>query len=1606
MKKYIWTIPVAVLLLVGLVLGLCFCGNSDSPLLGLAAPKLSINDELIVSWEAVRGAERYIVNINGEDLSETSALFYPCFTASGTYTVKVRAVRGQTLSDYSNELTYTVYGVYVPDSEHCTVNGKNYVLPGTDYHFSLTLSRAAYASVPVVRVNGALTEPVDGVYTVPNVTQDLTVTVDGLVIANEYAVKLSSGEGYSLEGEKTAIEGLDYTFTLTLGSDYDRSKPIVKVNGEVLEPVDGVYTVVKPTGALTVTVEGVTKNVFYITIPTGSGFVASNAGKHALAPGEELRFTVHATGGTRALAVTVDGAALQPDEKTGEYILTADRDQTVRIYAYDVLTSLYAPEYWTSDGWQCTAGSITVTDNSVLSGSYLRQLWNAGYTHLIFTYTSKNTAGAFINGDDSSDSSWKRYWSDLGDKSGCELRIDINEFHTGSTWYDMKFLNMTQGNGFTLSGVRAFMSPETLQWKKEGVDASNLYFALEDGYYVLETHAAGQQVVSPTEWLQKYCVDDEVRQRTWFAFTDYLEAGSNYRSVLWGWGTPVNQLIEGTDGGWCVLSNMKTEGYTPGDVFSLTLEYPATARFKLSDTVSNRNGWNTGFAYTQLTDESFVFTTDLSGHKLRLASTNDYVSAGYQALKLTLSGDLNGNSISYGSGEDGLFVTVTEQELPAGGTYTAQVDLSALGGEVLQLCCQIVSGSISDMQVTVEPVGTATPPVTHKVTLPTGTGYTVSGSDSVISGRSYAFTATPANSADTLIVRVNGTELSGVNGVYTVDNVRQALVITVEVVAYVPPETPPETPSEQDAASALLASDSWSTGGTLSGSTLTVGSNAQLKADVLQRLWEDGYTHLVFTAKLDTAGACIHGGSEWDRYWRNLSAGEALDVRIDLNEFNENGTWCSLNFINMTGGHIAISDPRGYHSPETLKWTKVGDGKPSNVYFALEDGYYVLDTITGQGVVSPTEWLEKYCVKDDAAQRSWCVYTDYITVGRNTRSLLWGWGKAVNPIASSVLGGWSWLNNVQTDGYTAGEVFSLHTDIGGTARFKLLDWVSNRNEWNSALKLQYVDDRTVRWSASDSYKLRLATTQDLISAGVTALRVTLTGELGSAMIWYGDDDWSDGETGISANDFTGGSCTFEVDLTSFKSTESFTLMANGAAFKDLLVTVEPIDPNAPVQTYDVTAPQGEGFAFTGAETAQEGKTYTFTVTPTNSADTLIVRVNGTELGGTDGVYSVTNVRQALVITVEVVAYVPPELDAVSALLLASDSWSTGGTLSGSTLTVGSNAQLKADVLRQLWEAGYTHLVFTVNPKAASDNNTNFTHLGSWERYWRSIKPNQSTDLRIDLNEFHDGDTWYGISFNSGSMAVSNARAYSSPETLKWTKIGDGKPSNVYFAIEDGYYVLETITGQGVVSPTEWLKKYCVKDDAAQRSWRVYTDYITAGSNYRSMLWGWGTAVNNITGVSGGWTWLSNMQTDGYTAGETFSLHTDVGCTARFKVLDWVSNRNQWNSALELEHIDEQTVSWSGLADYKLRLATTQDLISAGATALKVTLTGELGSAMIWYGDDDWSDGETGISANDFSGGSCTFTVDLTAFAPTEDVTLMCSGAAFTDLQIHIEPVTG
>lgn len=165
------------------------------------------------------------------------------------------------------DFTYAAptHEVILTSGEGYTLTGKATVEDGKDYSFTVTIADDYEMEDNfVVKANGeTLTAGESGSYTVENVTADLTITVEGVVKkqAAGHAVTLTPGEGYTLTGEATAEDGKDYTFTVTVSEGYDAANMVVKVNGEEVTAVDGIYTVEKVSSDLTITVEGVAEAV-------------------------------------------------------------------------------------------------------------------------------------------------------------------------------------------------------------------------------------------------------------------------------------------------------------------------------------------------------------------------------------------------------------------------------------------------------------------------------------------------------------------------------------------------------------------------------------------------------------------------------------------------------------------------------------------------------------------------------------------------------------------------------------------------------------------------------------------------------------------------------------------------------------------------------------------------------------------------------------------------------------------------------------------------------------------------------------------------------------------------------------------------------------------------------------------------------------------------------------------------------------------------------------------------------------------------------------------------------------------------------------------------
>lgn len=89
----------------------------------------------------------------------------------------------------------------------------------------------------------------------PDPTPDPEPIINLTLPAIEGATTTPAAGTYEIE------EGEGFSFVIVLDEDYDQSKPIVKVNGKVLEPdADGIYQLTRLSDDVTITIEGIVKN--------------------------------------------------------------------------------------------------------------------------------------------------------------------------------------------------------------------------------------------------------------------------------------------------------------------------------------------------------------------------------------------------------------------------------------------------------------------------------------------------------------------------------------------------------------------------------------------------------------------------------------------------------------------------------------------------------------------------------------------------------------------------------------------------------------------------------------------------------------------------------------------------------------------------------------------------------------------------------------------------------------------------------------------------------------------------------------------------------------------------------------------------------------------------------------------------------------------------------------------------------------------------------------------------------------------------------------------------------------------------------------------------
>lgn len=548
------------------------------------------------------------------------------------------------------------YGVALPTSTNYEVKGANTVTYGTDYSF--TIAFAAGQDTSAVKVyaqigNGEkveLAKSGDG-YTVTNVTDALTITVEGLKIA-KYTVTLTPTEGITYLSENNgtpateAEHGSTYRFKATFYSAKYNGTLVVK-NGDAVLVADsnGVYSVENVSGSIVITVSGLTINTYTVTLTEGEGYTiaAADGSTSPVNYGGSFSFTVAINSGYIAenLVVKANGTAIEAAD--GKYTvsnITNNITITVDGVEKDVFNerSLYKTSWYSGNAVEGNK-QITIQSGTKITAAWVKAALEAGYTHLKFDFiASGSDDGKVLVHNESG--TWNRYWRLPSAKTVTTIRIDLGSIvdDEGNVTGIAFEANAGTTSDYVLSNFALFKSAETASWTKS---STSMYCAVEEsGNYVIDTNQCGDNanVLTTAEWWAKYANNakaNEVSQRTILVYGRYLTAGKNTDGMLFGRHSTVEHVVGDTANTEFVYKTFNNTTYNDGDKFLMGLRKEGVYEFGISDYLSTNNDWG-AFKYVSETSGSITVTLG-EGGKLVYLPVQDLIAAGYTKIKVTAS---------------------------------------------------------------------------------------------------------------------------------------------------------------------------------------------------------------------------------------------------------------------------------------------------------------------------------------------------------------------------------------------------------------------------------------------------------------------------------------------------------------------------------------------------------------------------------------------------------------------------------------------------------------------------------------------------------------------------------------------------------------------------------------------------------------------------------------------------------------------------------------------------------------------------------------------------------------------------------------------------------
>lgn len=568
---------------------------------------------------------------------------------------------------------------------------------------------------------------------------------------SDHTVTIPENAGYTVTGEKTVKNGEDYTFTVTVTEGYDAANMVVKVNGEEVTAVDGVYTVEKVSANLTITVEGVTEKP---AVWTASFDIPEDEKANIAIGGEDDWFNDRITFGTdkdtkfesveilirfnpettQLHHVMPQGLTQELDNEAGTLKLSigeggsgVSNDMILRECTYLLAFTPKAlgdatvtMEYFKVDGKDLLTAPVALARTI---GYKVNWTEDASYTVTGEKYAAVDGTYTFtVAAKDGYD--------------GTNMVVKVND--TEVTAVDGKYTveKVSSDLTITVEGVKKIVAGlKALSFGSTGTRSSAKTFTLSPAFdpavkeYTLlvpdSTNGVYAWATRGADLTTKAKITAAwTSMSTGKASTTTITSGSSSGKNLSGFNiasAESNTLtITVTDDG-------STDVYT---VKTVRID-PSLTKLSLDGVKINETFVSTKKAYTAITTKDSVTV-------LATPRGEDYT--------VTYNGETS-NVIPLSAGENKIEIVVTNKD-----GYTNSYTLTVTKAD-------------------------------HAVTIPTDESYLVTGKEAVMDGADYTFKVEVDyryEAGEDFAVKVNGETVTGEKGVYTVKNVTTDLVITVE----------------------------------------------------------------------------------------------------------------------------------------------------------------------------------------------------------------------------------------------------------------------------------------------------------------------------------------------------------------------------------------------------------------------------------------------------------------------------------------------------------------------------------------------------------------------------------------------------------------------------------------------------------------------------------------------------------------------------------------------------------------------------------------------------------------------------------------------------------